>query len=78
MNLFQAIFNQDSLDRTAILYEQRRISYAELRDETLRVTRVLSGLGVGHGDRVALLLNDSPEFIGAFIAVCSYGAMRFL
>jgi benzoate-CoA ligase family protein len=36
---------------------------------------VLSGLGVGHGDRVALLLNDSPEFIGAFIAVCSYGAI---
>jgi len=75
MNLFEAIFNPDSLHRTAILYEQRRISYAELRDETVAVARVLSELGVGHGDRVALLLNDSPEFVAAFIAICSYGAI---
>ena len=75
MNLFEAIFNPDSFDRTAILYEQRRISYAELRDETLAVARVLSELRVGPGDRVALLLNDSPEFITAFIAICSYGAI---
>ena len=75
MNLFDAIFKQSLLDRTAILYEQRRISYAELRDQTLAVARVLSMLGVGRGDRVALLLNDSPEFIAAFIAICSYGAI---
>src|SRR5437667_432202 len=75
MNLFEAIFEKVALDRTAILYEQRHISYAELRDQTLAVARVLSLLGVGRGDRVALLLNDSPEFIAAFIAICSYGAI---
>ena len=75
MNLFDAIFKQDSIDHTAILYEQRRVSYAELRDQTLAVARVLSILSVGRGDRVALLLNDSPEFIAAFIAICSYGAI---
>ena len=75
MNLFDSIFKQSLLDRTAILYEQRQISYAELRDQTLAVARVLSVLGVGRGDRVALLLNDSPEFIAAFIAICSYGAI---
>src|SRR2546425_21889 len=75
MNLFEAIFEKVSLDRTAILYQQRHISYAELRDQTLAVARVLSVLEVGRGDRVALLLNDSPEFIAAFIAICSYGAI---
>lgn len=75
MNLFEAIFKQDLLDRTAILYEQRQISYAELRHETLAVARVLDELGVARGERVALLLNDSPEFVAAFIAICSSGAI---
>jgi benzoate-CoA ligase family protein len=75
MNLFHAIFNQDSLDRTAILYERRRISYAELREQTLAVAGALRKLEIEPGDRVALLLNDSPEFVACFIAICSYGAI---
>jgi acyl-coenzyme A synthetase/AMP-(fatty) acid ligase len=76
MNLFEAIFNADgSLDRTAILFEQREISYAGLRAETLKLTGVLATLRVERGDRVALLLNDSPEFVACFIALVSYGAI---
>ena len=75
MNLFEAIFNSGSLHRTAILYECEQLSYAELRHETLRVARVLGKLGVDRGERVALLLNDSPEWIAAFIAICSSGAI---
>ena len=76
MNLFEAIFNADrSLDRTAILFEQREISYAGLRAETLKLTGVLATLRVERGDRVALLLNDSPEFVVCFIALVSYGAI---
>jgi benzoate-CoA ligase family protein len=75
MNLFNSIFQPDSLNRTAILYERRQISYAELRDETLAAARVLRALGVDRGDRVALLLHDSPEFFSLFIAICSSGAI---
>jgi benzoate-CoA ligase len=75
MNLFNSIFQAHSLNRTAILYEQRQISYAELRDETLAAARVLKALRVDRGDRVALLLHDSPEFFSMFIAICSYGAI---
>lgn len=75
MNLFETIFNPESLNRTAILYEQRRIRYAELRDETLAVATVLGELGVTRGERVALLLNDSPEFVACFVAICSSGAI---
>jgi benzoate-CoA ligase len=75
MNLFDSIFKETSIHRTAILYEQRRISYGELRDETLAIERVLGELDVGLGDRVALLLNDSPEFVAAFIAISCHGAI---
>ncbi len=75
MNLFEAIFKPASLDRTAILYEQQQISYAQLLEKTVAVAGVLNKLGIGRGERVALLLNDSPEFIVAFIAICSAGAI---
>lgn len=75
MNLFDAIFKQNTAGRTAILYERQQISYGELRERSLAIARALSFLGVARGDRVALLLHDSPEFIAAFIAICSYGAI---
>ncbi|KHK95344.1 acetyl-CoA synthetase, partial [Microbacterium mangrovi] len=53
-------------DRVALLWEgepgdSRRITYAELTDEVKRVANVLEGLGVGHGDRVAIYLPMIPE-----------------
>ena len=76
MNLFDAIFSPDhTLDRCAILYEQQRITYADLRAETVAAARMLEALEIEPGDRVALMLNDSPQFVACFIAVCSYGAI---
>lgn len=75
MNLFSAIFNREWLSRTAILCDQRRITYEELRNLTLEMASVFQKLLVAPGDRVALLLNDSPEFISSFIALCSSGAI---
>jgi len=75
MNLFDSIFRSGTLERPAILYEQQRITYADLREQTLELATVLSKLEVERGDRVALMLNDSPEFVAAFIAICSYGAI---
>jgi benzoate-CoA ligase family protein len=74
MNLFQAIFKNDPL-AIAILHGKKTISYGELREETLRTARLLKAFGVAPGDRVALLLPDSPEFVEAFIAICSMGAI---
>ena len=75
MNLFHAIFNDRKPTQTAVLYEGREISYAELRDEALRVAGMLSELKINAGDRIGILLNDSPEFIATFIAVTSMGAI---
>ena len=74
MNLFDAIFKHDA-SSPAIRFEQREISYGELRAETLKMAQAIRSLGVERGDRIALLLHDSPEFIEAFIAICSLGAI---
>lgn len=75
MNLFEAIFKEASLDRIAIRFEGQQITYAELRARSIDVARALSFLNVERGERVALLLHDSPDFVTAFIAICSYGAI---
>ena len=74
MNLFDAIFTHDP-SSPAIFFGRRKITYGELRAETLKMAQVIRSLGVERGDRVALLLNDSPEFVEAFIATCSLGAI---
>ncbi len=74
MNLFEAVFTNDPAS-PAIHYQGRNITYGELRATTLRMAQAIASLGLARGDRVALLLNDSPEFVEAFIAVCSLGAI---
>jgi long-chain acyl-CoA synthetase len=52
----------------------RFTTYPELFGRALRATRGLSELGVGAGDRVALLLRNSLEFLEASIATVPLGA----
>jgi len=75
MNLFDQLFSADRTSRRAVLFEGREITYADLRDETVRTAEVLRSLGIQPGDRVALMLCDSPEFIASFVAVISSGAI---
>src|ERR1051326_4486658 len=75
MKLFERIFVPERGARPAILFEHRAVTYEQLRQETLRVAGVLHGLGVVPGDRVALLLADSPEFVASFVGIISLGAV---
>jgi benzoate-CoA ligase family protein len=74
MNLFQTIFKNNS-SSMSIVYGRREISYDELRLGTLKMAQAIAFLGTLRGDRVALMLHDSPEFVEAFIATCSLGAI---
>src|SRR6266513_2031713 len=74
MNLYDAIFtNRDN--QVAVWYEEQHQTYRELQHETTRVANALKLLNIDRGERVALLLNDSPEFITAFISICALGAI---
>src|SRR5215216_4348751 len=74
MNLLEATCTHDS-SWTAIKFGKREITYGELRAETLKMARVISSLRASPGDRIAIVLHDSPEFVEAFIATCSLGAI---
>ena len=74
MNLFEAVFAHDAA-APAIQCDGREISYGELRSATLRTAHAITSLGIQRGDRIALLLHDSPEFVEAFVATCSLGAI---
>ena len=74
MNLFQAICNNDP-SSIAVIHGDQTVTYGELRSETLKTARALTHLGINAHERVALLLHDSPQFVEAFIAICSLGAI---
>src|SRR4051812_29513384 len=66
----------DLADATAIEYRGQSISYAELsRLVNAWATRFVER-GISAGDRVALLLYDSPLFIAAFLAGARVGAIN--
>jgi benzoate-CoA ligase family protein len=73
--LFNEIFTPERMRRVAILFEDRKISYEDLRALTIRSAEAFHALQIKNGDRVALLLNDSPEFIASFVAIISLGAV---
>jgi len=61
-------------ERTAVVFYGRSISYRELRESTDRFAAALADLGVKRGDRVALYLLNSPQFIIAYFAALKCGA----
>ena len=60
--------------RTAVVFYGRAITYRELREATDRFACALADLGVKKGDRVALYLLNSPQFIIAYFAALKCGA----
>jgi len=67
-------------DRIAILWEgepgdRRSLTFQQLHDEVLALTRGLRGLGVVPGDRVVLHLGWLPETVVAMLACARIGAV---
>jgi len=53
----------------------RRFTFAELDARCNRTAHVLQGIGVGKGDRVALLLMNGVEYVETFFALAKLGAI---
>ena len=62
-------------DRPAIAWFGKHLTYAELLEEVERCSAMLAGLGVRKGDRVALIMPNSPPFTIAFYACMRLGAV---
>jgi long-chain acyl-CoA synthetase len=60
--------------RNALLWQNGKLTWSELDRYASGFARELSTQGVNAGDRVALLLPNSVEFVVAFLAVLKLGA----
>jgi long-chain acyl-CoA synthetase len=61
--------------KAAVVYGDRRLSYAELDEASNKVANALSEIGVGKGDRVAMLLPNSPEFVVIYFGIVKIGGI---
>jgi fatty-acyl-CoA synthase len=62
-------------ERTALILNEHRWSYRELDEAAVRLANGLRGLGVGRGDRVALLGRNSVEWVVTYFAAAKAGAI---
>ncbi len=70
------LYEQNLSDNDFLVYEDERLTYAEGYREAARIAHVLvHQYGIGRGDRVAISMRNYPEWIVAFKAVTSLGAI---
>jgi benzoate-CoA ligase family protein len=62
-------------ERIAIRHRDRALTYREVEDAAARCRGALAAHGIRPGDRVALLMSDSPEMIVAFLGIMGMGAI---
>ena len=74
MNLASIIDAHDS-DNVALIGRRRSTTYGELRAQVAACRGGLAELGIGDGDRVALLLGNSRRFVVSYLAILGRGAI---
>ncbi|MBC7375218.1 MAG: AMP-binding protein, partial [Frankiales bacterium] len=62
-------------DRTAVVLGELKLTYAQLWAHSLQYAAVLRSKGVGPGDKVALLLPNTPHFPLAYYGTLALGAV---
>ena len=62
-------------DRTAVVLGELKLSYAQLWAHSLQYAAVLREKGIGRGDKVALLLPNTPHFPLAYYGALALGAV---
>ncbi len=61
--------------KTAIVSGDQRLSYADLNETSNKVANALIRMGINKGDRVAMLLSNSPEFVITYFGIVKSGAI---
>ena len=64
-----------SPDAVAVVYERRQYSYREINEEANRLAHWLIEQGIGTEDRVAVLLDRSPELVTTALGILKAGAV---
>lgn len=59
--------------KIALIFYGKKLSYGELRDHTDRMATAFADLGLRRGDKVALYLLNSPQFVISYFAALKIG-----
>jgi long-chain acyl-CoA synthetase len=70
-----AAIARDAPEREAIICGDRRDTFRELNADANRWTQFFAESGVGHGDRVAVMLGNRPEVFSAWVGAARLGAL---
>jgi acyl-CoA synthetase (AMP-forming)/AMP-acid ligase II len=62
-------------DRTALVHEGQRVTHGEYLERVGRLAAGLAAAGIGSGDRIAVLAQNSPEFLDLYGAAAWLGAI---
>src|SRR5687768_16688169 len=63
-------------DRPYLWSGDQQVTYGEMDTRSDRVAAGLSGVGVGPGDRVAIISSNRMEMVEVFFAVAKLGAVQ--
>lgn len=76
MNIVQILEErcQKNSAKPAIIFKEQVITFGQLRDSVMRLAAGLAKLAVEKGDKVAIYLPNSPEYIYTYLALWSIGA----
>jgi long-chain acyl-CoA synthetase len=74
MNLSRIIEGHPD-DSVALISRNHPFTYGELRDQVARFRGGLTRLGIGQGDRVAILCGNNRHFVVAYLATIGIGAV---
>lgn len=64
-------------NRTFLIFEHdgREYSYLQLDEQTTRAANLMSALGAQRGARIAILMNNSPEYVFAWLGAMKAGML---
>jgi len=72
---FLATHARATPDKVAVICGDERLTFAQLDDTTNRLANALRSKGVGIGERVAIQLQNTVEFVRAFMAITKAGGI---
>src|SRR5437899_1826776 len=62
-------------DRIAVFFQDQQITYGQVAEQVRRASNALEAGGIAPGDRVMILLYDSPNFAATFWGAIRMGAI---
>lgn len=61
-------------DKTAVIWDDTRLTYSELLNRSNRIANLLRDIGIKKGDKIAMMIPNTPDFPAVYFGILSTGA----